>query len=86
MEKNHTIIGIHVLNFASQSGAVQKILSEYGCCIRTRLGLHDVAENVCCPKGLILVEFIGSEAKANEMTTQLTALGGIEIQQMVFKH
>jgi len=77
------ILGVNITSFAKNSGEVQKVFCEYGCHIRTRLGLHDVSDNVCAPNGLILVEFIGEE-EADEMTQKLTALPGIEVKQMVF--
>ena len=78
------ILGINVTSFEKNSGDVQQILSEYGCSIRTRIGLHDVAEGLCAPNGLILIEFIGGSEKAVEMTQKLTVVPGIEVKQMVF--
>lgn len=82
---NYLILGVHVGSFAKNSGEVQKVFCEYGCSIRTRLGLHDVQEGVCSPQGLILVEFIGSAALADEMTAKLTAIEGIEVKRMTFE-
>lgn len=78
------ILGVNVTSFAKNSGEVQKVLCEYGCSIRTRLGLHDVSNNVCAPNGLILVEFIGGSEKADEMTAKLKALQGVEVKKMEF--
>lgn len=84
--KSHLILGVHVKSFSKDSGNVQKIFSEYGCSIRTRLGLHDAADNLCSPEGLILIEFIGGIEKADEMTAKLSAIQGIEVKRMVFEH
>ncbi|MDR1958792.1 MAG: hypothetical protein LBQ54_07090 [Planctomycetaceae bacterium] len=84
MKNARVILGVHVNSFASKSGEVQKTLTEYGCDIRTRLGLHDVAEGVCSPYATILIEFIGGEAKAEELTKKLTAIDGVEVKKMVF--
>ena len=78
------ILGVNITSFAKNSGEVQQVFSEFGCSIRTRVGLHDVADGLCAPNGLILVEFIGGTEKAAEMTQKLTALPGIEVKQMVF--
>ncbi|MGL4944205.1 MAG: hypothetical protein ACRC46_13570 [Thermoguttaceae bacterium] len=83
---SHLILGVHVKSFSRDSAQVQTIFSEYGCEIRTRLGLHDVADGVCSPQGLILVEFIGGPQKAAEMTAKLTKIAGIEVKQMTFDH
>ena len=79
------ILGVNVTSFAKNSGEVQQVFCEYGCSIRTRLGLHNVADGACAPNGLILVEFVGGEEKAAEMTQKLTALPGIDVKQMVFE-
>lgn len=57
------ILGINVPSFAKNSGEIQKVFTEYGCSIRTRIGLHDVAEGLCSPNGVILVEFISGEKR-----------------------
>ena len=78
------ILGVNVTSFAKNSGEVQKVFCEYGCNIRTRLGLHETADDVCAPNGLILVEFIGGKEKADEMTAKLVALQGVEVKSMEF--
>lgn len=80
-----TIFGVNVTSFAKNSGEVQKVFSEFGCSIRTRLGLHETSEGICMPNGLILVEFVGGEEKATDMVAQLTALAGIEVKRMDFE-
>ena len=78
------ILGVNITSFAKNSGEVQKVFCEYGCSIRTRLGLHDATDSLCAPNGLILVEFVGGSEKAAEMTAKLTALPGIVVKQMEF--
>jgi hypothetical protein len=82
----YTVIGIHVPNRFKHAIDVQKILTEYGCNIKTRLGLHDVDEEYCATNGLLLLEMYGEEARLNEMLAKLKALDdGIDVQQMIFK-
>lgn len=83
MEK-HTIFGIHVTDRVKKSGEVQKIFTEYGCNIKTRIGLHDASENVCSPSGMILLEVVGDENICNEMAQKLKVVEGIEVQTMMF--
>jgi hypothetical protein len=84
MEK-HMIFGVHVSDRVKKSGDVQKLFTEYGCNIKTRIGLHDASNNVCAPNGVIVLEMIGDEKVCNEMATKLNALDGVEVQTMVFK-
>jgi hypothetical protein len=81
---NRIIIGVNITSFAKNSGEVQDVFREYGCSIRTRLGLHETSDNVCAPNGLIILEFISGEQKAAEFTAKLSAVQGIEVKSMVF--
>ena len=86
MEEPHVIYGVHVTNRAAQIPSVQGLLSEYGCNIKTRIGLHHIDENVCSPRGLILLEMFGDPATCRELKTKLASLEGVEVQEMVFEH
>jgi hypothetical protein len=78
------ILGVNVTSFSKNSNEIQEVLSEYGCSIRTRLGLHEAAENICAPNGLILLDFIGGLTKADEITAKLNTIQGVEVKRMVF--
>ena len=86
MEEPHLIFGVHVTNRATQVPSVQKLLTEYGCNIKTRIGLHHVDEAVCSPRGLILLEMFGDEAKCRELSAKLSTMEGVEVKEMVFDH
>lgn len=77
------ILGIRLDNRTQTAIEFQKTLTHFGCIIKTRLGLHDVSENVCAPNGLILLEVIDNE-EAKEFESELRKIDGIEIQSMVF--
>jgi hypothetical protein len=47
MEEPHVIYGVHVTNRTIQVPNVQKLLTEYGCNIKTRIELHHVDEKMC---------------------------------------
>jgi len=81
----HIILGIHVTNRLKKAEEVQRLFSQYGCNIKTRLGLHEV-QNVCSPNGLVLLELYGEDAVCKELETKLAAIEGIEVQKMVFTH
>ena len=86
MADKHIVYGIHVTDRVHNAGGVQKILSEYGCNIRTRIGLHEASNNVCSPNGLILLEMAGDEAVCAQMAAKVAAIPGIDVQKMVFDH
>jgi hypothetical protein len=82
----HIILGIHVSDRLKNAADVQKVFTEYGCNIKTRIGLHDTSENVCSPSGVVLIEFFGSEDEASAMMAKLNEIEGVAVQQMVFRH
>ena len=81
MKKAKTILGVHVAQRTKHTAKVQKILSDYGCSIRTRVGLHEADDNVCSPNGLILLEVV---SKAGELAQALAKVPGVTVKKMVF--
>ena len=84
--KKHLIFGVHITNRVKHVPDVQTVLTEFGCSIKTRLGLHEAGASVCSPNGLILLEMVGDDKASNRMARKLKAIEGIEVQKMVFAH
>lgn len=78
-----TIFGIRLDNRTQTAVDFQKVLTHFGCSIKTRLGLHDVNDNVCAPNGLILLEVINDE-EASKMKEELLEIPNLELQSMKF--
>jgi hypothetical protein len=68
------------------AGALQQALSEYGCYIKTRLGLHEASEDFCSANGIIILEMIDSKDKVGELTAKLDAMDGLTVKTVVFDH
>ena len=81
----HIILGVHITDRLRKVAEVQQLFSQYGCNIKTRLGLHEV-ENVCSPNGIVLLEMYGDDFVCFELADQLAAMEGIEVQKMVIEH
>lgn len=77
------IMGIRLDNRTQSAIDFQKVLTHFGCIIKTRLGLHEVADNRCAPNGLILLEVIDDE-EAVKFEQELSQIDGIEIKTMKF--
>lgn len=86
MNDDHIILGIHVTNRLKNAVDVQQVFTDYGCNIKTRIGLHDVDENVCSPSGVVLIEFFGADDEASAMMAKLNEVEGVQVQKMVFGH
>lgn len=85
-KEQHIIMGIHIDDRIKKATEVQELLTEYGCNIKTRIGLHEVTGSFCAGYGLLLLELVGEEATANEMAGKLNALQGVEVKMMTFAH
>jgi hypothetical protein len=82
---NHVIVGIHITNRVKRAGAIQKLLTEYGAHIKTRVGLHEVEGNQAA-HGIILLEMVGNERQGLTLLKKLNAIPGVEAKKLVFSH
>jgi hypothetical protein len=55
-----TIMGILLDNRLEEAVKFQEILTECGCDIRTRIGLHNIGEYKCINQGIILLEVVNN--------------------------
>lgn len=78
------ILGINISTRTQTVPEVQHILTEFGCNIRARLGLHEVSGASCSPGGLLILDMFGEEQNIHDMAAKLDELPGVEVQKMVF--
>ncbi len=83
---SHLIYGVHIQNRGENAVRVQQVLTEYGCYIKTRLGLHEVDEKSCSTGGILLLEMFGNPEKCVAMRDKLNSIDGIEVKEMIFEH
>ncbi len=57
---------------------VQRLLTEYGCYIKTRLGMHDASETFCSDNGLIFLELVGKEEIHKELFSKLQKIACVD--------
>ena len=86
MKDEHIIYGVHITNRVKCAPDVQKAFTEFGCSIRTRLGLHDVHDNYCSPSGLIVLEMTGPAGEVRKFEKRLKGIHGVQVKKMVFPH
>ena len=79
------IMGISVSNRHEVAEKVQKVLTSYGCSIRTRLGLNESDDNHYGAGGLIILELAGDEKEWESMKKDLTEINDIEVKYMDFE-
>jgi len=73
-----TIIGVKLENRGLNSLEFQKLLTEYGCQIKTRIGLHDVENSTCSTDGVVLLDVIG---ESGELESKLQNFGKVQVMR-----
>jgi hypothetical protein len=78
------ILGVQISNRVKNVAQAQKVLTEHGCNIKTRLGLHEVGNTNCSPSGLLLIETFGRPAEIQALEKKLKRVAGLVVRKMVF--
>lgn len=78
MEKSILIVLISTRR--ASVGSVQQLFTEFGCIIKTRLGIHDGVLDKCSDTGLIIIELVGEKAQRKELSEKLAAVPGVAVK------
>jgi hypothetical protein len=78
------ILGIKIIDRIKEAGLTQGILSRHATVITTRLGFHEVTDSICSREAYIILHLNGDPADTDNLTSDLAALGGIEVKEMTF--
>jgi hypothetical protein len=78
------VLGIKILDRIKEAGLTQGVLSRHASIISTRLGFHEVTDEVCSREAYIILHLTGDPADSEELGSELEAIGGIEIREMIF--
>ena len=74
--KKESIMVIRASKRRENVESLQKVLTEYGCNIKMRLGLHE-AGDVCSDEGLIILQLIDHDGEVDSFKKALKKLDGI---------
>jgi hypothetical protein len=55
----------------------QKVLTKYGCIVKTRLGIHDGVGGICSDTGLIILELVGDRKDIGALEKKLNSITGV---------
>jgi hypothetical protein len=78
------VLGIKIVDRIKEAGLTQEILSRYSGIITTRLGFHEVTDNVCSREAYIILHLKDDKAESDKLAGELEPLGGIVIREMIF--
>ncbi len=80
------ILGLLITDRIKEAGRTQLLLSKYSKLIRSRLGFHELNDNVCSRSGIIVLHLTGLPEEWKEFEAELRLIGGLEIQFMSFTY
>ncbi len=75
------VIVIGVKHRREEADKLQKLLTEHGCEVKARLGLHE-AGTECSDEGLIILQLVPDDPKAESMVDELNKLDGIKAKMV----
>jgi hypothetical protein len=78
------ILGLLITDRIKEAGHTQLTLSKYSRLIRSRLGFHELNDNVCSRSGIIVLHLTGKPEEWRDFEDELGTIGGLEIQNMSF--
>jgi hypothetical protein len=78
------ILGIKIIDRIKEAGLTQGILSQHANVITTRLGFHEVTDDICSREAYIILHLNGDPADTDKLASELKTLEGIEIREMTF--
>lgn len=80
------IIGLLITDRIKEAGRTQQVLTQHARVIKSRLGFHEVSEDVCSRVGVVLLQLSGSPDACDELERELGTIGGIEVRRMIFNY
>jgi len=80
------IIGLLITDRIKEAGLTQKVLTQHAHLIKSRLGFHEVSEDVCSRVGVMLLQLRGKPEDCDRLESALRLIGGIEVQKMSFQY
>ena len=80
-----TVLLILVGNRKDAAVEVQKVLTAWGCLIKTRLGIHDGILDDCSEQGLIILELYGTTEQKEEVSTKISLIQGVSSKLVELK-
>ncbi len=71
------IMVVKIESRREDSTKVQEVLSNFGCSIKVRLGLHET-ENVCSEEGLLILQLSGERDEMRKLETALNEMDRVQ--------
>ena len=82
----HLLLCIHVTNRVKNAPEIQNLFTQYAANIKTRLGLHEVDQDVNSSAGVLVLEMVGDQGRFEELADKIGGLEGVDVHKVVFTH
>ena len=76
------IIGLRVDHRRSNALNLQKTLTDFGCNIRLRVGLHETSEEFCSDDGVIMLQACGDKETIDRMLAAFNEMDDVSAKMM----
>jgi hypothetical protein len=60
----------------------QEAMTDFGCIVKTRLGIHDGVMDKCSDHGIIILELVGKKSERQQLKRRLSALAGVKTKSV----
>ena len=81
MEK-HNLMGIAIENRKDFAPLVQEVLTEFGCIIKMRIGMHEGIENSCSNEGFIILNLADDDKEINRFVKKLESIKSVRVKNI----
>lgn len=73
----HNVMSLILNNRVQNAVKLQDVLTESGCIIKARIGLHEAGD--CCKnEGLIILQLVGSDEEIEKLEMKLNTVDGVK--------
>ncbi len=79
--KHSMIMAILIDKRTDAAPTVQRILTEHGCIIKTRLGMHE--SSTCADEGMIILDLTADNTEVEALEAELKSVEGVNVKSMV---
>lgn len=80
------LLGIKITDRIKEAGLVQKALSEHAAVVSTRLGFHELNDQLCSREGFMIIHLAGHADDCELMVARMKKIEGLFVKEMVFSH
>jgi hypothetical protein len=77
---SNLILVIKLSQRSNSAVKMQELFTEFGCSIKTRLGLHETSETSCSPSGIIVLQLFATLEEAQKMEARFAEVPGVKAQ------